>query len=154
MKKILIDLDVVTVAFWKGNKKDLAIKFLDGVKNEEFIIITPFSLINLILEWYDKSLANKMKDFYFEYSDHILSNIEILKLINRKSANEEKIIYELEGLGIKKEDSVLVFVASLFNVDYLVTFNRKHLKNNKNKINEVLKKNGLKKIEIVEPNEI
>ena len=54
----------------------------------------------------------------------------------------------------KKEDSVLVFVASLFNIDYLITFNRKHLKNNRDKINEVLKKNGLRTIKIVEPNEI
>ncbi|MEK6907121.1 MAG: hypothetical protein AABW45_01195 [Nanoarchaeota archaeon] len=154
MHKILIDLDVLTVAFWKGDKKELALKFLSRVKNEEFILVTPFSLVNLILEWNDKLLAEKIKDFYFEYSNHILSNVEILKLTNRKGIGEEKIVNELESLGVKKEDSVLVFVASLFNIDYLITFNRKHLKNNRDKINEVLKKNGLRTIKIVEPNEI
>ena len=154
MYKILVDLDVLTLAFWKGDKKDIAIDFLERIKKEEFIVITPYSLIELINNWNDKSLAKKIVEFYFDYSANILSKIEILKLIDRKKINEQKIIYELEKIGIKSEDSVLILLSSIFNVDYLITFNRKHLKNNKDKINIILKKNDLKTIKIAEPNEI
>ena len=57
-------------------------------------------------------------------------------------------------INIKPEDAFLVLITSIFDINYLITFNRKHLKNNENKINEVLKRNGLKIIKIVEPNEI
>ena len=38
---------------------------------------------------------------------------------------------ELEKYGVKSEDAFLVLVSSIFGLDYLVTFNRKHLKNKK-----------------------
>ena len=57
-------------------------------------------------------------------------------------------------IGIKDEDAFLVPVASSENLNYLITFNRKHLRNKVNEINCVLKKYELNKINILLPDEI
>ena len=106
--KILVDLDVVTVAFW--DNKELAIKFLNRIKSEEFTLYTPFIITDLVAKWKHESLRNNIINFYEVYSD--------------------------------------------FNLDYLVTFNRKHLRDKEQIINEVLKKYGIKTIKIVLPSEI
>lgn len=93
MKKILIDLDVVTVAFWNRHKE--ALEFLARLKSGEF---------------------------------------------------------ELET-GVKEEDAVLVVVTSLFSLGYLVTYNRKHLRDKVGVINRVLSKNGFREIKISSPSE-
>jgi len=54
----------------------------------------------------------------------------------------------------KNNNKNLVIIASIFDADYLVTFNRKHLKNNEVKINNVLQKYELRTIKIVLPDEI
>jgi len=68
--------------------------------------------------------------------------------------DDKKLSSDLLSYNIKEEDIVLIIFASIFSLDYLVTFNRKHLKNNQKEINEVLKKNGLEAIKIVLPDEI
>ena len=65
-----------------------------------------------------------------------------------------KLLFELVGKGVKEEDAILVIVSSIFDVEYLVTFNRKHLKSKENAINQVLGKNGLKTIKVSEPSEL
>ena len=57
-------------------------------------------------------------------------------------------------MGVKEEDVVLVVISSIFDIDYLVTFNRKHLKSKEKEINEVLRKNGIKCIKIILPSEL
>ena len=154
MYKILIDLDVLTVAFWKGNKKEIAQKLLSRVKNREFIVITPyFLLLNLLKKWTYLDLKDKIQDFYLKNSE-MLTNIEIDSKIKSLGIDDIRILKELIKINIKSEDAFLVLITSIFDINYLITFNRKHLKNNENKINEVLKRNGLKIIKIVEPNEI
>jgi len=54
-------------------------------------------------------------------------------------------------IGVKDEDAFLVLAASAENLDYLVTFNRKHLTNNESKINELLRRYKLNEIKIVMP---
>ena len=61
---------------------------------------------------------------------------------------------KFKKIDIKDEDGLLIFVASLFKLDYLVTFNRKHLRNRNTKINEILKECGLNEIDIIGPDEI
>ena len=56
--------------------------------------------------------------------------------------------------GIKREDAALVLVASLFSFDYLVTFNRMHLKNKKEESNKILKEWKLPTIQILGPEEL
>ena len=84
----------------------------------------------------------------------MLSNEDLDEKIESIGIDDEKIINELRENGIKDEDSLLVLVTSIFNVDYLVTFNRVHLKNKKDIINQVLNKNGLKQIKIIGPEEV
>ena len=52
-KKIIIDLDVVTVALWdsKGKNTELAKKFLSRVEKKEFYLGTPFLIIEIVLKW-------------------------------------------------------------------------------------------------------
>ena len=156
MKKILIDLDVLTLALWKGDKKEIAVNFLNRVKNEEFILITPYFILeNLLNKWTYVDLRDKIWEFYSSFSKIMLTDKEIDLKIDLLKIDDIKIIKELiNNVGVKDEDAFLALIVSIFNIDYLVTFNRKHLRNNKEKINEVLNKNGLKAIKIVEPSEI
>ena len=61
---------------------------------------------------------------------------------------------KLLSKGVKEEDAVLVIIASIFEIDHLVTYNRKHLRNKEIEINDVLSQNGLKTIKIRLPDEI
>ena len=155
-KKILIDLDVVTVAIWdkKGLQVEIANKFINRVEKKEFYVINPFFLIELALKWKHQELREDIKEFYVSYSNKLISDTEFKEKVKELNINAEKIIKLLESYDIKEEDSVLVLVASIFDLDYLVTFNRKHLKNKKEAINRILKENGLKTIKIIGPEEI
>ena len=152
IKKILTDLDVVTVAFW--DKKEEAIKFLNRIKFGEFILYTPFIILDLLAKWKHDSLRNKMMSFYEVYSDEVIT-IKLYEMkVKEIKLDDQKLSNELLSHNIKEEDVVLIIFTSIFNLDYLVTFNRKHLKNKEQIINEVLKTYGIKPIKIVLPNEI
>ncbi|MEK6984426.1 MAG: hypothetical protein AABX33_07670 [Nanoarchaeota archaeon] len=151
-KKILSDLDIVTVAFW--DKKDEAIKFLNRIKSAEFVLYTPFIILNLLTKWKHESLRNKIINFYEVYSDKIITIKSYDEKIKEIKLDDKKLSNELLSHQIKEEDIVLVIFASIFNLDYLVTFNRKHLKDKEQTINEVLKKYGVNTIRIVLPSEI
>lgn len=150
-KKIIVDLDVVTIAFW--DKKDES-KLIEGIKSGRFAMLTPYIILEHLSKWNHRKLADEIARFYEVYSFQITTAQNILDKADDKYIEYRKLLMELVGIGVKEEDVVLVIVASIFDADYLVTFNRKHLKNNEVKINEVLKKNGLKAIKIVLPSEL
>ena len=154
--KIIIDLDVVTVSIWnkKGEQIKIANKFIERVKNREFYVITPFFLLELVSKWKYSQLKDYIEDFYLKFTNRMLSNEDLDEKIDSLNIDDKKIIEELKNKEIKGEDSLLVLVTSIFDADYLVTFNRIHLKNKKEAINEVLKKNGLKTIKIAGPEEV
>ena len=151
-KKIMVDLDVVTVAEWNSDKD--AITFIHKIKKGEFILFTPYILIEHLSKWEHKKLVSKIEHFYNIYSKTIISAQNVLDRINEIGINRDKLTDELLKAGVKEEDAVLVIITSIFDMDYLVTFNRKHLKGKEIKINEVLKRNELKNIKICLPNEI
>ena len=155
-KKIIVDLDVVTVALWdkKGKNTDIAKRFLERIAKGEFYVATPFFLIETVLKWNYKALKQSIKNFYVRYSNKLFTDEEIKDTYENLDIDYVKIIYELENSGIKKEDAALIFVASIFSFDYLVTFNRVHLKNKKEVANKILKKWKLPSIEIVSPEEL
>lgn len=154
-KKIIIDLDVVTVGKWDRSREgDLSRKFMDRVAKREFYLITPTLLIELVGKWKHVQLKDFIEDFYLKISDHILSNEDLDTKIDSAGIDDKKILGELISYGIKDEDALLVLISSIFNVDYLITFNRLHLRNNKEKINQILEKNGLKTININGPEEV
>ena len=88
------------------------------------------------------------------YSDKLVSDTEFKEKSKEMGIDAEKIIKLLERHDVKEEDSVLVLFSSMFGLDCLVTFNRKHLKNKREAINKVLNEHGLKTIEIIGPEEI
>ena len=155
-RKIIIDLNIVTVSIWdkKGENVKLAGKFINRVKNKEFYVLTPFFLLELVSKWRYSKLKDYIEDFYIKFTDKILSNEDLDEKIDSMNINDKKILTELKNNLIKGEDSLLVLVAVIFDADYLVTFNRVHLKNKKEIINEVLNRNGLKNIKIVGPEEV
>lgn len=155
-KKIIVDLDVVTVSIWdkKGENSQLAAEFIGRIKNKEFYVITPFFLLELVSKWRYSQLKDYIEEFYLKFTDTMLSNEDLDEKIDSINIDDKKIILELISNGVKSEDSLLVLVASIFDADYLITFNRVHLKNKKEVINEVLKKNGLSSIKIAGPEEV
>ena len=147
-RKILVDLDVLTNALWKGENEKAARKFLNTVM-ENVEILTPSTLIELIFNWKDRNIAKSILSFYLENSD-ILSQKTILREFERNKVDYKKIIDELVKVSGKEEDCFLVLVASVFGLD-IITFNKKHLLNKKNEINDVLIRFNLKEVKINEP---
>ncbi|MBI3051818.1 hypothetical protein HYY74_05170 [Candidatus Woesearchaeota archaeon] len=155
MMKVMIDLDVVTVAAWgkSGQDTQSARRFLGRVANGEFEVYTPFFLFELLSKWNYTALVEEIKDFYIKNTATFLTNEEIDARFTDNGIDDARILLELEKNGVKDEDAFLVLVASAFNLS-LITFNRKHLKNKKERINEVLVINGLSTTEIIGPEEI
>ena len=149
-KKIILDLDVATLAFW--DKKDEA-KLIERIKNNEIMMITPYIILEHLAKWNHKKLSEEITIFYEKYSSEIITAQNLLNKIENLEVEYEELLAELVKEGVKEEDVILVIICSVFEVDYLVTFNRKHLKNKEKGINGVLKKNGLKSIEIKLPSE-
>lgn len=154
--KILIDLDVVTVSIWdnKGENVKLALSFIGRVKNKEFHVATPFYLLEHLTKWKHIRLREQIEDFYIKNSDNLITNEDIETRIDEMKIDDVKILSELQSHDVKEEDAFIVLIASIFDVDCLVTFNRKHLRGKKKEISEVLKKNGLKTIKISGPEEV
>ena len=154
-KKILIDLDVVTVGRWDAGKYgDIARKLLKRTGNKEFDLVTPSYLIGHLLKWHNIQLKEKIEEFYLQESTKILSNEDVDIKIERLEIDDKALLNDLKNHDIKEEDAFIVMVTAIFDLDYLITFNKIHLKNKKEAINEVLKKHGLAAIKIVGPEEV
>jgi predicted nucleic acid-binding protein len=151
-KKILIDLDVVTIAFWDKNKE--ALEFLERVKKGEFEVYTPHIVLDLLANWKYIRLKNKIIRFYKLYTKENLGPQKILEKFENFEIEKKGIADYLVGIGVKRDDATLAMITSIFDVDMLITYNRKHLRGKVNEINEVLDKNGLRKINILLPNVI
>lgn len=149
MKRILIDLDILTNALWKGEKREEAKKFLANIVKENVEILTPSTLIHLIFSWEDRKLAGEILSFYSDNSD-ILSQKTILGKFERLGVDYKKIIKELTEVSGKEEDVFLVLVASVFDLE-IVTFNKKHLITKKDRMNQILRHYNLNEVEINEP---
>jgi hypothetical protein len=148
-EKIIVDLDVLTFAFC--DKKDEA-KLIEKIKGGRFAMVTPYIILEHLSKWNYRKLADEIASFYERYSIQIVTARNIFDKISE--VRYGKLLFELVSINVKEEDVVLVIISSIFSVDYLVTFNRKHLKSKEDKINGVLKKNGLRTIKIVFPEEL
>lgn len=150
---MVIDLDVATMAMWdKSHKASEANHLLLRVKNKEFDVITPRFLLGLLEKWDYSLLVEEIIDFYEKHTK-ILTNKDIGEKINKSGINDKDVLEELRRQDVKDEDALLVLITSVFEANLLVTFNRKHLLSKEKEINEVLRKNGLKTIKIIEPSE-
>ena len=150
----MIDLDVLTSALWKGKEKELADKFLERVRAGKFEVHTPYILLELINKWKHKTLIDKISDFYKLYSAEIITVEKLSEEIQKAKLDYEILSEGLTKITEKADDSDLVLISSIFELDCLVTLNRKHLRNKKEQISEFLSRNKLKPVEVVLPNEI
>ena len=155
-KKILIDLDVITTGRWdkKGEKPELARRFMERVEGKEFEVVTPFILLEMVAKWRYQELKDSIEEFYLKNTDRMLTNEDLDRMIENIGIDDEKVLLELEKENIKDEDALLALVASIFGLDYLTTLNRKHLRGKETEINEILKKYKLRTIQIVYPDEL
>ena len=153
-KKIIIDLDIVTVGKWdKGKNGDDSRKFMSRVSNGEFYLTTPTLLVELVRKWKHEKLKSQIEEFYLKNSNELVERIQIIEETVAKGIDFEEIFNRFIKIGIKEEDITLILVSSLRDSS-LVTFNKIHLKNQEEEINEVLLEYGLKAIKIISPGQI
>ena len=77
MKKILTDLDVLTVALWDEKKE--AMEFLQRIKSGEFDLYTPYVLLEVVGKWKHEKLRDAIIEFYTIHSWRILSVKDIVE---------------------------------------------------------------------------
>ncbi len=150
---IIIDLDVITVHLWKGSQEKEAAKFIEKVESNCFDVIVPYTLKELAEKWKYADLRDKVITFYNENASEI-SIEEIEEKLESFGVNDKEFVISLITHGIKEEDAALVMVASLFRADYLVTFNKKHLRSKESEICKALSIFNLPKIKIRTPQEV
>ena len=85
-KKIIIDLDVITVAKWdKSNNGDTGRKLVSKIEKKEFELVTPFYLLEHLVKWKHITLKEQIEDFYIKNSTKILTNEDVDDKINELS---------------------------------------------------------------------
>ena len=150
---MVIDLDVVTVHLWKGSQAEEAEAFIEKVESRYFKVIVPYTLIELAKKWRYIELKKKVIEFYRKNATEISAE-DVKEKLEGFRINDKELALSLVARGIKEEDAALVIIASLFKADYLVTFNRKHLRNKERPICEVLNDFSLPEIKIRTPQEL
>ncbi len=150
---IVIDLDVITVHLWKGSQAGQAKEFIEMVEGGRFSVIVPYTLIELAKRWKYVRLKEKVLDFYEANAEEVSAK-DVEEKLESLGINDKEFVISLITHGIKEEDAALVMIASLFKAEYLVTFNRKHLRNKESEICEVLKNLHLPQIKIRTPLEL
>ncbi|MBI3034924.1 hypothetical protein HYY71_01245 [Candidatus Woesearchaeota archaeon] len=155
-KKIIVDLDVVTVGIWEKSDKrrEQALKFMGRIENKEFEIVMLSSTLNLVEKWKNAELSTKIKEFYSKNTGHFTDDLEIFNFLRKHEVSASLVIDQFLKKGIKREDILLILACVATESDYLVTLNRRHLRDNEGTINSILNDNKLKKIKVVYPNEI
>jgi len=153
-RKALVGIDVVAVAEHYINDKDhtIAKSFIDRIKPGEFETYTTHALLALVENWKAKEIREKVLEIYHSYY-YVIPAMEIEERSKENKIVFEEVVGKLSKIDVKEEDGALAVVASLFNLS-LVTLNRKHLRNKREEINEILKEVRLSEIEILLPNEI
>lgn len=156
MKKIVVDLDIITVAMWdkKGASSHLARELMGRIEKGEFDMVTPFIILEMLSRWRYSALAEDIQQFYLKYTKEFITNEDLDVRLDLLKVDDEKILSELKTNGVKGEDALLALMTAVFDIDYLITFNRKHLKGKKELIKRIMIKNDVRPIQIIGPEEI
>jgi len=157
-KKILIDLDVLTVAEWEkeDTRKEEALEFLKIVGKKRFFVYVFDEQLEAVSKWENKNLREKIIKKLNEIKDEKEDAADLLEELKLEiGRNLEEFLDEFVNFTkSKRADLRLALTASALKVDYLVTFNRKHLKSKEKEIREFLRKYNLHTPKIVFPKEI
>ena len=159
MRKILVDLDVVTVGTWdKGENGDMARRLMSRIVEKEFFMVSPFLLLERISKWGNLKVSGPMKEFYVKNSDLLLTDEDVSARISEvgeeiKGFNEAKLLKELRRKAVGNQDAFLVLIAAVFGLD-LVTFNRKTLRSKEKVVSEVMSSYGIKAPKLLGPEQL
>jgi len=139
MKKVLIDLNVYIAAEW-GKKKE-AIEFLGKVR--KYNVITPVLILFYILRnWKYRKLVDKIFNVVDKvtttYVGTAQTNLKSIQLVNLPLRIFARRISKT--VGIPLDDARLIACAVLNEAEFLVTYDKKHLKNKEKEIVDFLKK--------------
>jgi predicted nucleic acid-binding protein len=152
MKKVLIDLNVYIAAEW--DKKKEAIEFLGKVR--KYNVITPVLILFYILRnWKYRKLVDKIFNVIDKvtttYVGTAKTNLKSIQLVNLPLRIFVRRISKT--VGIPLDDARLIAYAALNEAEFLVTYDKKHLKNKEKEIADFLKKYNLLPLKIILPNE-
>lgn len=163
MNKIIVDLDVVTVANYPRlghesdyGRKQAALLFLEkirkAVKAGKLDVVTPKNFYALLGEWQYKELVLKILGFYNSVTSEFVETAELIAELVERDIDYESVMASLVDRGVKGEDALIIVTASLKRA-VIITYNRKDLRGKLAVINKVLSGNGLLEVEIKEPSE-
>jgi predicted nucleic acid-binding protein len=152
MKKVLIDLNVYIAAEW--DKKKEAIEFLGKVR--KYNVIPPVLILFYILRnWKYRKLVDKIFNVIDKvtttYVGTAQTNLKSIQLVNLPLRIFVRRISK--SVGIPLDDARLIAYAALNEAEFLVTYDKKHLKNKEKEIADFLKKYNLLPLKIILPNE-
>lgn len=159
MPKVIVDLDVVTIARWY-EKRDPRLtssqKFMKRVERGEFSLEVPDTFLEILRLWDHGELAKRIKSWYEANAKLIIPSGKAIKSIATKTRlNEETLIEKFASeADMKKEDAFLVLIGASSRTAYIVTWNKTHLRDKREKIEQIGKRLGLKIPKIVFPTEI
>ncbi|MFB6159435.1 MAG: hypothetical protein ABEJ95_07330 [Candidatus Nanohalobium sp.] len=155
----VVDIDVFTIALWdkQDDRKEHAEEVLEKIESGEIELHIPILLFQQIHEWKHSDLATEIAEFQFRYSNELIDVRELENSIESKTGKLVSKIIE-EGMNqlenMKESDLNLVLYTSGMKIDYLITFDKKHLLNRQKELNEFLKNQELPEIEIKSPEEL
>lgn len=163
MKKVIIDLSVVTVANYPRlgtefdyKRKQEALLFLEKVteaaKSGELGVITPKNFYALVGEWQHKEIVLKILEFYRLVTSEFVETADLIAELIEMDIDYEDITASLVKRGVKGEDALIVVTASLKQA-VIVTYNKKDLRDKLVAINEILAGRRMTKIAVKEPSE-
>jgi len=132
------------------DKKTRAMDLIREVKAGKRELYTPSTLMDIVTSWKIEYLRKKIKKFFAVYSTEIVSAERINKIASNIGIDANILKDKFVEIGIKEEDSFLVIIASLLDLE-LKTFNKKHLISKRTEINKILKESNLNEISISEP---
>lgn len=159
MPRVIVDLDVVTVAKWH-EKRDPRLassqKFIKSVERGEFSLMVPDIFFEILKVWEHGELVGRIRNWYETNAKFVIpTGKAIMRVASKINLSEETLIerFALE-VDMKKEDAFLVLLGTGCNAEYIVTWNKAHLRNKREKIEQIGRKLGLRVPKIIFPTEI
>jgi len=160
VNKISFDIDVGLIKVWiekKDKRREEVNRFFEFIERHDkiFLVIVSEHTINLIESWENKVLVDRLLDLFKKKVEKILDPKDAIKEFSKKiNLDFDKFTLKFsKEAGIKHEDAISIIIYTLLGTEYFVTLNRKHLRNNYEKIRTNGWKYGLKIPEIMLPDE-
>ena len=159
MLKVIVDLDVVTIAKWyrkRDRRLESSQRFLGRVERGEFSLAVPDTFLEILRLWEYGELSSIIRGWYEANARFIIPSDEAVKKVAVKTGFSEEVLIEKFALeaNMKKEDAFLVLIGTGSEIAYIVTWNKAHLRDKREKIEQIGARFGLRVPRIIFPTEI